>query len=107
MKRRQFNDWQSVRDALEDAYKELGLEMVETEPGSRKYPDEHWNLAGLVRDHVAAQYSRLLGSCISCKTSLNFHTVIRCLDCRAPLCENCAPAHFGPSHGSRASAAHT
>jgi hypothetical protein len=103
---RQFQNWTSVREALEHAYRELGLEMIQTDPGSREYPAEHWNLAGLVHEHASADYRRLFGSCVDCKAALSFHTVIRCLDCKATMCEACAPRHFGPKHQQRASAAH-
>lgn len=104
--RHHFADWRSVRDALEHAYAKLGLEMIQTAPGCREYPAEHWNIAGFVHEQASAEYSRLVGSCINCKGGLNFETVIRCLDCRATLCERCAVQHFGPSHPKRAAAAH-
>lgn len=100
--RRFFDGWQSVRDALEHAYAELGLQMIQSAPSMWEYPAEHWNIAGLVRDYVM----RHQGACLQCRAPLDFHTVIRCLDCRALLCEACAPKHFGPTHAQRAASAH-
>ena len=104
--RRHFSNWPSVRDALEIAYVELGLQMIQTSPGTKEYPAEHWNIAGLVHDHAAGQYRRLVGSCVDCRSALNYHSVIRCLDCKSTFCETCAAMHFGPTHRGRAVAAH-
>lgn len=100
-----FANWPPIRDALDSAYNRLGLTKVKTENGEA-FLEEHWNIAGLVYEAAAEDYRRLLGSCVQCKTRLNYATVIRCLDCKATLCEYCAPAHFGPNHASRAQTAH-
>ena len=100
-----FDDWPAVRDALEHAYAQLGLEMVQREPGLREYPAEHWNIAGIVRDFVLRERASA-EVCMTCKATLTFANVIRCLDCRAQLCECCAGVHFGGGHKQRAAAAH-
>ena len=94
-------NWQPVRDSLQYAYKELGLQMPVTPHGSM-YPIVHWNIAVKMHDYNL----RNLGHCLSCKTELNFYTVIRCLDCKAMLCEHCAGHHFGANHQARAYVAH-
>lgn len=101
MEPRRFDNWTAVRDALAQAYADLGLTMVQVAPGSTQYDPTHWNIAGLV--HGLAQPK---GECLHCKAPLTYSTVIRCLECRAPLCEGCAPGHFGPEHQTRAGKAH-
>ena len=105
MEQKTFPNWQPIRQALELAYKELGLEMTKT-PNGATYPADHWNIAGLVYTYVDRQLSEKVGSCFSCRTKLDFFTVIRCLDCKTTLCEYCAKVHFGPNHAGRAKAAH-
>lgn len=103
---RHFNDQVAVRDGIAHAYRVLGLKQEQTGPGCSRYPPRDWNLAGLITEHAASHYSRLYGSCRTCHAALNFHTVIRCLDCKSPLCERCAVDHFAAAHPSRAAAAH-
>lgn len=102
----EFPNWTKVRDALESAYQRLGLQMVVAPTGGQHYPVNHWNIAGLVYEEAQSEYKRFRGKCLSCPTELSYETVIRCLDCRATLCEACAPGHFGPGHVSRSAQAH-
>ncbi len=106
MKKIFFPDWQPIRDALEHAYKELGLEMIQDGPGSAHYDETHWNIAGVVRQYVIDKRSSTTCVGRNCGARLDINTLFRCFDCKAPLCEICAPIHFGPNHASRASAAH-
>jgi hypothetical protein len=86
---RSFGDWRPIRNAIEAAYRELGEDV----PSS--IPERDWNLAGLsITLHERASMPR----CTECKEPFdNWHAVIRCLDCKAPLCERCAPRHFWPN----------
>lgn len=99
----QFPDWPSVRDALEHAYKQLGLSQTVRGDGGQEYPVNHWNVAGLVRDYVVNDPRH---RCVTCQAPLSYDSVIRCLDCRSPLCERCAADHFGPKHSERAARSH-
>ena len=106
-KQQTFHNWPQIRDALEKAYRQLGLSMEQTGPGSSQYNDDHWNIAGLVYNQAVADLKDCgSGACRNCRVKLTFETVIRCLDCGTQLCETCAPAHFGPNHSTRAQAAH-
>ena len=81
-----FDDWQPIRKAIEAAYAALGRDRP------RNIPVDDWNLAGLAIDaFVHARRPK----CIECQTRLQQHETIRCLDCKAALCEHCAPRHFG------------
>lgn len=95
-----FQDWTGIRKALEAAYERLGLSMIKDDSGSH-YQEDHWNIAGLVYEHIWAT----MGKCVHCSKSLNYHSVIRCLECKAPMCESCAVDHFGPGHVTRAASA--
>lgn len=86
-------DWRPVRNAIDAAKQQLG------EPQAIEQRD--WNLVVLALDHMA---SETRPKCISCKTRLPWHEVIRCLDCKAPLCEHCAPQHFWPNGKPRKTA---
>jgi len=82
-----FGDWPPIRNAIVAAYKALGQEAPSN------IPVEVWNIAGLAIDayrHGARSH------CIDCHEALWPQATIRCLDCKAPLCENCAPKHFWP-----------
>lgn len=83
-----FGGWQSIRAAIEAAYKALGREVPQN------IPTEDWNLAGLAIDAYAHS---MRSSCIECRRKLLNHETIRCLDCKAALCEYCAPKHFWPN----------
>lgn len=97
-------DWRPLRDALDEAY--TALDIAKPADESLSFSEQHWDI-GVVLWNAFQDYSqRTGGACTSCKTPLNFQTVIRCLDCKSPLCEHCAPAHFGPQHGARTQAAH-
>jgi hypothetical protein len=93
----QVGDWVPIRNALESAYKELGLEVPKD-----GYPTEHWNLAVLVFQTAMSKQV----SCLHCGGHQNIYQVFRCFDCKGHLCENCAPEHFGPRHAERAAASH-
>jgi hypothetical protein len=86
---RSFGDWRPIRNAIEAAYREMGEDV----PPS--IPERDWNLAGLsITLHERASMLK----CAECKEPFdNWHAVIRCLDCKAPLCERCAPRHFWPN----------
>lgn len=82
------NDWPPVRAAIEGAYRALGRET----PSS--IPTEEWNLVALAMDfHKHASRS----ACLECRTPLFRTQEIRCLDCKAVVCETCAPKHFWPN----------
>lgn len=92
-----------MRDALEYACKELEI-APPPEGSGLTFDPVHWDIAGIVRDYVLEH--QVNGHCLTCKTKLTYDTVIRCLDCRATLCEYHAKDHFGPNHTGRAAAAH-
>lgn len=100
-----FEPWEPVFDAIRHAYKELGMEMEQVNATMRRYNPTHWNIAGKVYEWARSQNAGG-GHCYRCGCALTFGTVIRCLDCKAPMCERCAPEHFGPNHAQRATAAH-
>ena len=104
--RMHWTNWMPVKDALEYAYQKMGLEMVKTDAGS-KYPNQHWNLAGLVREFVVAQQDAMFGKCQACGKNVGLLDQIKCLDCGTRLCEPCAKEHFGSDHGARAAASHS
>lgn len=104
--RMHWTNWMPVKDALEYAYQKMGLEMVKTDAGA-KYPNLHWNLAGLVREFVVAQQDAMFGKCQACGKSMGLLDQIKCLDCGTRLCEPCAKEHFGGDHGARAAASHS
>lgn len=83
-----FGDWRPIRNAIEAAYAEMGIEVT----GSIDRRD--WNLIGLALNH--AEFASR-ATCLECKERLPQHAVIRCLDCKAALCERCAPRHFWPN----------
>ena len=83
-----FSNWQSIRAAIEAAYRALGREVP------KSIPTDDWNLIGLAID-AYAHAQRV--ACFECRTKLWNHETIRCLDCKAPLCERCAPRHFWPN----------
>lgn len=104
--RMHWTNWMPVKDALEYAYQKMGLEMVKIDAGA-KYPNLHWNLAGLVREFVVAQQDAMFGKCQACGKSMGLLDQIKCLDCGTRLCEPCAKEHFGGDHGARAAASHS
>lgn len=81
-----LGDWQPMRRAIDAAKRELG-EAAQIE-------QRDWNLVLLAHDHLAHEAKP---SCAHCRTRIAWHEVIRCLDCKAPLCERCAPEHFWPN----------
>lgn len=85
-----FGDWRAVRKAIEQSYVAMGKQV----PSS--IPREDWNLVGLA---IAAHAFNTRCPCagLRCEKKLYAHEVIRCLDCKAPLCEDCAPGHFWPN----------
>ncbi len=97
-------DWRPIRNALDEAYKTLGLSML-TEPGNSYYPTEHWNIAVLVYQSAIKDAAKFT-ACRSCGVQLDFHSAVRCLDCGMIMCESCARQHFGSGHGDRAAASH-
>ena len=83
-----FDDWRPIRNAIEAAYTELGQKVP------KNIDKEIWNLVGLSIHH----YSHAMQfDCAECRKSLRHGTEIRCLDCKAVLCEQCAPRHFWPN----------
>lgn len=105
-KARYFNNWTVIRSALDAAYKELGLTMIKTGENSQSYPDDHWNIAGLIHEYVHNKIFDNHSRCKSCNVGLNIETIIRCLDCNMPLCAPCAKKHFGSGHDDRAMQTH-
>ena len=83
-----YGDWRDTKAAITDAYGVIG----ETHKGD--VPERDWKLV----DAALTSYRDALQSvCIECKTVLPVKSEIRCLDCKAPLCETCAPKHFWPN----------
>jgi CO/xanthine dehydrogenase Mo-binding subunit len=82
-------DWQPVAKAVRAAYAELG--KAEPEGG---IPQEDWNLVAVAISEFkeAQKYT-----CIHCRTTLERHEEIRCIDCKAVMCESCAKLHFWPN----------
>ena len=83
-----FGDWRSIRNAIDAAREVLG------EPPAGNIPDPDWKLVGLAMTYND-WVSRI--SCINCQKKLLRYQEIRCLDCKAVLCEQCAPRHFWPN----------
>src|SRR6185503_19358167 len=83
-----FHDWIPIRAAIEAAYAVLGRENPS---GAVCTPDD-WNLAGIV---ISAYLHQTRERCAHCRKALWQHETIRCLDCKAALCEHCAHEHFG------------
>jgi hypothetical protein len=83
-----FDDWISIRAAIEAAYRALGREVP------TNIPVDDWNLVGLA---IEAYQHASRPSCWDCRARLWPSQIIRCLDCKAPLCERCAPKHFWPN----------
>ena len=88
-----LGDWRPTRNAIDAAKALLG------EPQAIEQRD--WNLVVLAHDHLTQEARP---SCVNCRTRIAWHEAIRCLDCKAPLCETCAPNHFWPN--GRQSSAH-
>lgn len=98
------SNWQTIRAALEKAYEELGWKI---NPSGQSFQDNHWELAVSVYNQAQANVmegQKCQGR--NCNTKLNYHTVIRCLDCRMAMCEYCAKPHFGDGHANRAKLAY-
>jgi hypothetical protein len=83
----EFGDWRPIRDAIEAAYGEMGIER------GNSIDRRDWNLVGLAMNY--AEFASR-PACVECKKRLRQHQIIRCLDCKMPLCEACAPRHFWP-----------
>lgn len=94
-------NWVPVRQALEFAYAERGLPVPEGD-----LPVVDWNNACHVVAHTLKYHSMCATKCLHCGAPLPWAFAYRCFDCKAPLCEKCAPDHFGPGHQERAEAAH-
>jgi hypothetical protein len=99
-------DWRQLAEAIEKAYAQFGFEKEKTE-GGQQINLRDWNIGALVYQHAIDLLTKTVQVCYQCKTALSFNTVIRCLDCRAIMCEVCAKEHFGKNHAARAVAAHT
>lgn len=82
-----FAGWQSIRAAADAVYEVLGKKHA----GGIVTDD--WNLIGLGIDAYRHQTKT---SCLECEKPLWPHEIIRCLECKTPLCETCAPKHFWP-----------
>ena len=82
-----FDNWQAVRASIDAAYTALGRDRPDN------IPTEVWNLVGLAIDHRA---HAMRATCSTCGRRLWPHQTIRCYDCRAALCEACAPKHLWP-----------
>ncbi len=82
-----FPNWKPIRKAIEEAYQALGRDKPHT------IPVDEWNLVGTaINEYDEAKKEE----CVSCNSKLTRFETIRCLDCKAPFCELCAPAHFWP-----------
>lgn len=84
----EFKNWRPIRDAIEASRRALG------ENADADIPADVWNLVGLALDYHEFASSP---HCVECKRHMFRRTVIRCLDCKQPLCETCAPVHFWPN----------
>jgi hypothetical protein len=84
-----FGDWRDTRAALEKAFEKIGEKPTET-----GYPKRDWDL---VSEAIGAYREAQAYTCIECKSTVAYGTEIRCLDCKATLCEVCAPRHFWPN----------
>ena len=83
-----FDSWRPIRDAIDASYRARGLEPP------RSVPKDEWNMVGLAihfHDHAGR------ATCVNCRSKLWNYQTIRCLDCKAALCEQCAPKHFWPN----------
>ena len=83
-----FGDWRPIRNAIEEAYRLNGEEVPDN------IPTRDWNFAGTA---IQCFNDATRPKCTNCKTQLEHFQVIRCLDCKSPLCEICAPGHFWPN----------
>lgn len=90
--REQRADWLPITNALDHAVRELGR--------TKEANAHDWNTAVHVFEFARGT------TCTCCSSPTQWPEAYRCLDCKAVLCEACAPAHFGPDHSKRAAAAH-
>jgi len=95
-----YDDWRPIRAALDAAYEKLGRKF--TKGGGCSTAD--WNLAVLI--YKAVEEKNAKETCVHCQKSYLRYQTYRCFDCKATLCEYCAPEHFGPKHQGRAEVAH-
>ena len=91
-------DWRPVCDALDAAFAILGR------PQQSSYSTSTWNLAAVIFELAQKQISEV--KCAHCGKKIHHLSAFRCFDCKATLCEYCAPSHFGPQHQQRAALAH-
>ena len=85
----ELHDWPPVRKALVKAYEVLGEPVPE---GS--LPQRDWNLVAVA---ISEFQEATKSKCMFCTKPLEHYQVIRCLDCKAPMCESCAKTHFWPN----------
>lgn len=85
---KQFDDWLPIRNAIDKARAELGLEAL------KSIPEDEWNLVGTA---IEKYLEGLKAPCCECKKPIDIRHRIVCYDCKAPLCEACAPRHFWPN----------
>lgn len=83
-----FGDWRDVRAALDLAV----ADVDGAKPQSHDQRD--WKIAAAVVANFRAAQAFV---CAECQKPLPYGQEIRCLDCKAALCEGCAPRHFWPN----------
>lgn len=83
-------DWRPIRNAIEAALSVVG-EPTKIEP-------RDWDLVLLALHHYEWAGRP---NCMGCHEPVAWHEAIRCLDCKAPLHERCAPVHFWPNGRDR------
>ncbi len=83
-------DWRDQREALEAAYKDLGIET------GGNIPEHDWKLV----EAVLKRHSYLNGwKCMDsrCNKELSVFSMIRCAECHMIFCERCIFPHFEAS----------
>lgn len=86
-------DWRDQRELMRRVYEAKGQKLP------ANLPDGEWEFFKLIMEKHREVLDALTNpKCASCEKRIYSITeVIRCLDCKAPFCETCAPRHFWPN----------